>query len=101
VTQDGRKGPQERTLDTQSTGVTPPVVLRRLEAADEVALIDRVAHGDNVAFEILFRSYYPRISRFLERMVRRPQLIDEVLNDTMLVVWRKADTFNLRSTVST
>lgn len=68
---------------------------------DEVALVGRVAGGDMAAFETLFRRYYPRLRRFLEQMTRRPQLVDEVLNDTMLVVWRKAGTFNLRSKVST
>jgi RNA polymerase sigma-70 factor (ECF subfamily) len=34
-------------------------------------------------------------------MMRQPHLVDEVVNDTMLVVWRRAETFNLRSKVST
>jgi RNA polymerase sigma factor (sigma-70 family) len=71
------------------------------DAADEIALIRQVAGGDATAFETLFRRYYPRLRRFLERMTRRPQLVDEIVNDTMLVVWRKADTFNLRSRLST
>ncbi len=71
------------------------------DAADEIALIRKVAGGDMTAFETLFRRYYPRLRRFLERMTRRPQLVDEIVNDTMLVVWRKADTFNLRSKLST
>ena len=64
-------------------------------------LIERIARGDTVAFESLFRRYYPRVRRFLEKTTRRGQLIDEVLNDTMLVVWRKAGTFDLRSRAST
>ena len=70
-------------------------------AADEVALIGRVASGDVKAFETLFRRYYPRLRRFLEQMTRRPQLVDEILNDTMLIVSRKAHSFNLRSRLST
>ena len=74
---------------------------RRAETADDVALIRQVACGEVPAFESLFRRYKPRIRRFLELKTWRPQLIDEILNDTMLVIWRKAGTFNLRSTVST
>jgi RNA polymerase sigma factor (sigma-70 family) len=74
---------------------------RRLEAPDDLALIERVACGDTSAFDSLFRRYGPRLRRFLERLTRRPQLIDEILNDTMLVIWRRAGTFNLRSKVST
>jgi RNA polymerase sigma factor (sigma-70 family) len=74
---------------------------RLADAADEIALIGQVAGGDMTAFETLFRRYYPRLRRFIEQKTRRPQLVDEVLNDTMLVVWRKAGTFNLRSKLST
>ena len=68
---------------------------------DEAALVARVAGGDVAAFEKLFRRYHPRLRRFVERTTRSPHLVDEVVNDTMLVVWRKAEKFNLRSKVST
>ena len=64
---------------------------------DEVELINRVAAKDGTAFETLYRGYYPRLRRFIERVTRRPQIVDEVVDDTMLVVWRKASTYNLRS----
>lgn len=68
---------------------------------DDLVLIDRVARGDRVAFDLLFRRYGPRLRRFLERTTQRPHLIDEILNDTMLVIWRKAGSFDVRSKVST
>jgi len=68
---------------------------------DEVALVSRVASGDVAAFDALFRRYAPRLVRFLGRTTRGPQLIDEIVNDTMLVVWRRAGTFNRGSKVST
>jgi RNA polymerase sigma factor (sigma-70 family) len=68
---------------------------------DEVALLRRVASKDRYAFDLLYRSYYRRLTRFLEQTTRTPQLIDEILDDTMLVVWRKAPTFNGESRVST
>jgi RNA polymerase sigma-70 factor (ECF subfamily) len=67
----------------------------------EACLLGRVAGGDRLAFEALYRAYFPRLGRFLQRMTRSTQLIEEVVNDTMLVVWRKADTFNGSSKVST
>jgi RNA polymerase sigma factor (sigma-70 family) len=67
----------------------------------EVALIGRIVYGDGAAFEALYHCFYPRLRRFLERLTRRPQLVEEILNDTMLVVWRKAHTYNQQSTVST
>jgi RNA polymerase sigma factor (sigma-70 family) len=74
---------------------------RSAASRDEAALMRRVAHGDGAAFEKLYGCYYPRLRRFLERVTRRPQLVEEILNDTMLVVWRKAHTYDLSSKVST
>jgi RNA polymerase sigma-70 factor (ECF subfamily) len=70
-------------------------------ADKEARLIDRVARGDMRAFEDLYRIYYPRLSRFLLNITRRPQLVEEVLSDTLMVVWRRSDDFNGRSKVST
>jgi len=68
---------------------------------DEALLLTRIAAGDRAAFEALYRCYFPRLRRFLERVTRRPQMVEEILNDTMLVVWRKAESYNGQSKVST
>ena len=75
--------------------------LRATTNQDEAALLLRIADKDRAAFEALYRNYYRRLWRFLEPLTRRPQLIDEILDDTMLVVWTKAATFNGASRVST
>lgn len=67
----------------------------------EVELLRRIAQLDRGAFDLLYRAYYRRLSRFLEQITRRPHLTEEILNDTMLVVWRKAPTYNGASRVST
>jgi RNA polymerase sigma-70 factor (ECF subfamily) len=75
--------------------------LRRATDAPDAALVSRVAAGDMRAFEQLYRSYHPRLGRFLALMTSRRSLVEEVLNDTMLVVWRRAATYNQTSKVST
>ena len=70
-------------------------------SADEAALLRRIAAGDRAAFDTLYRAYFPRLTRFLERVMRRSHAVEEVLNDAMVVVWRKADSFNGESKVST
>ena len=69
--------------------------------ADEAVLISRIAAEEVAAFEALYRLYFPRLTRFLRGVTRRSALADEVLDDTMLVVWRKAGTFDASSKVST
>ena len=73
----------------------------RLASDDEARLLQRMAAGDRRAFERLYRSYYPRLTRFLSNLVRSPEIVEEVLNDTLMAVWRKPDSFNGGSKVST
>ena len=70
-------------------------------AVDEVRLLDRIGERDLRAFEELYRIYHPRLTRFLLNFLRRPQLAEEAVNDTMMVVWRQPDRFNGTSKVST
>jgi len=83
--------------------ITPDIAspASRSSIDEDVMLLSRVACKDMDAFELLYRGYYRRLTRFLEKVTRRPQLTDEILDDTMLVVWRKAATFNGESRVST
>ena len=67
----------------------------------ERRLIGRVAVGDLRAFEQFYRAYHARLTRFLDRMTRQRVLVEEVLNDTMLVVWNRSDRFDGSSKVST
>jgi len=70
-------------------------------AQEDVRLIERIVHRDLRAFETLYRAYHPRLTRFLTNMLRRPHLVEEALNDTMMVVWKRPEKFNGTSKVST
>ena len=72
-----------------------------LKEPDEVRLIVSIAAGNRRAFETLYRLYFPRLARFLERITHSIVLIEEIVNDTMFVVWRRAATFDRSCKVST
>lgn len=72
-----------------------------LDAADEAGLMARIARRDTRAFERLYQVYHPRLTRFLTAMTRRPPLVEEVLNDTMMLVWNRPERFNGASRLST
>ena len=57
-------------------------------------LIVRLCQQDEKALELLYRHYYSRLFRFIARVTRREELIDEIINDVMYVVWEKAATYN-------
>jgi RNA polymerase sigma-70 factor (ECF subfamily) len=69
--------------------------------ASDVRMISQVAGGDRHVFEVLYRCYFSRLTRFLNGMTRSVQLIEEIVNDTMLVVWQKAHRFDGTCKVST
>jgi len=85
----------------------PSLAAIRLDAAAErragalSALLQASAGGDLKAFEALYRLQHPRLARFLRRVTARPDVIDEVINETMWVVWRKAASFRGDSSVDT
>jgi RNA polymerase sigma-70 factor (ECF subfamily) len=67
----------------------------------QIAQLNAVAAHDREAFDQLYRECYPRLMDFLARLVGHGGLAEEVVNDTMYVVWSRATTFAGRSKVST
>ena len=64
-------------------------------------LLALIREGDVRAFESMYREYHAQLARFLLRLTRRPQVAEEVLNDTMLVLWHRPDSFRGASKLST
>ena len=85
----------------RNADIKVPVALSCATESNEARLISRIVEGDRHAFDILYRCYFPRLTRFLNRMTRSAQLIEEIVNDTMLVVWQRGHTYDLSSKVST
>jgi len=69
--------------------------------ANDALLLARVCDKDIRAFEELYRRYHTRLSRFLLKLIHRPVLVEDVLNETFIVVWDRAHTFGGASKVST
>ncbi len=67
----------------------------------ELDLLRQVVAHDRAAFKELYLIYHRRLARFLMRMTSRHDLIEEVINDTLWTVWRKAADFRGESLVST
>ena len=67
----------------------------------EHELLLRVADGDRDAIADLYRIYQPRLFKFVFRLTQSYSESDELVNDIMLIVWRKARSFRGDSKVST
>jgi len=68
---------------------------------EELLLIRRVAAGDRLAFERLYRRYAPPLARYLMKRLHQHALVEEVLDDVMLVVWQNAARFAPTARLST
>jgi RNA polymerase sigma-70 factor (ECF subfamily) len=73
---------------------------QQADATDRM-LLERMAAGDRVALGVMYRGYHGRLCRFLSRLTRRPDVIEEVINDCFWIAWQKAGTFHGDSRVST
>lgn len=67
----------------------------------ERELLCRISAGDRDAFRQLYLRYYRRLARFLARLVYRYEDAEEIINDTLWVVWQRAGEFRNASRVST
>lgn len=75
---------------TPSAATSPP-------PAEMSGLIVRIAeHADRVAFTQLFQFFAPRVKAFLLRRGATMTAADELVQDILLTVWRKAGSFDPR-----
>ena len=79
----------------------PAANAARSGSAADLRLLERIKQGDLDAFQCLYQDFQPRLTRFLMNLVHHPQLVEEVLDDTLLVVWDKAASFKGESKLST
>ena len=68
---------------------------------EEAALLARAATGDRDAFRKLYCLYHRRLHRFLGRLTGDRDLSEEIINDTMLIVWQQCGQFRGESLAST
>jgi RNA polymerase sigma-70 factor (ECF subfamily) len=71
------------------------------EGASDIILLQRVAKGDRTAFAELYRRLQRPLFGYLMKLVREREMVEDVLNETLMEVWRQAARFEGRSSVST
>ncbi len=67
----------------------------------ERELLRRISAGDRDAFRDLYVRYHRRLARFLARLTRSREDAEEIINDTLWIVWQRAGDFRNASRVST
>lgn len=68
---------------------------------EDLVLMRRVAARDRQAFEMLYQRYARRLAGYLTKLLHQQELVEEVLDDVMLVVWQNAARFDPTARFST
>lgn len=74
------------------------------DVADDMAdarLLEKIAAGDRLALRKFYFQYHRRLQRFLATVSSDTLMMEEIINDTLLAVWRGAASFRGDSRVST
>jgi RNA polymerase sigma-70 factor, ECF subfamily len=79
---------------TASDGVPSLRPAQTRDEDEDLRLIRAVAERDRRAFERLYYRLAPAIGRYVHRLLRRRDLVDEVVNDVMLAIWQGAARFD-------
>ena len=86
---------------SSATAALPALAAAAGETSSDVILVNRIAAGDRLAMQALFARHRTSIYRWLLRFVSNETLAEDVLSEVFLDVWRQADRFEGRSSVST
>ncbi|HVL72886.1 MAG TPA: sigma-70 family RNA polymerase sigma factor [Beijerinckiaceae bacterium] len=70
-------------------------------AVSDEALVRRIADGERLAMQTLFGRHHVRIYRFALRITGDQAAAEDVVSEVFFDVWRQADRFEGRSSVST
>jgi RNA polymerase sigma factor (sigma-70 family) len=85
---------------TRQPPAQKPAIAGTPDAEDDV-LIRRIAARDPEAFTMLYQRYAPRLAGFLRPRLVRLDLVDDVLQETLSVVWQDAARFRGQAQLST
>jgi RNA polymerase sigma-70 factor, ECF subfamily len=85
----------------QATAVAAPALAAAAQTSADELLVDRIASGDRRAMQALFARHRTSVYRWLLRFVSDAALAEDLLSEVFLDVWRQADRFEARSSVST
>jgi RNA polymerase sigma-70 factor, ECF subfamily len=82
---------RERELARRNREAVERADLR--DPAVQRSAVAGIRAGDVAAFELVFRSYRPALTRMATRIVSSPETASDVVQDVFLKVWRTRDTW--------
>lgn len=100
---DAVTSPPDRTaVGTPAHLARPGAIPAAGDSPDRTADIDlltRIGHGDERAFEALFRVHYAGLVRFAESLLHARELAEDTVQDVLLNLWRQRETVRIEDSV--
>lgn len=59
-----------------------------IKLSDEL-ILSRIKDGDNRAFDILFRKYYPQLFAFANKFIQDEDISKDIVQEVFILVWEK------------
>jgi RNA polymerase sigma-70 factor (ECF subfamily) len=84
-----------------AAAAVPAIAATAQDASSDATLVSRIAAGDKLAMQALFARHRTLVYRWLLRFVGNETNAEDLLSEVFLDVWRQADRFEGRSSVST
>ena len=72
-----------------------------MAAESDLSLLRRIGAKDRRAFEALYHRYDRRLFAYILKLTRQADMVEEILNDVLLAVWKGASSYDGRSQPST
>src|SRR5215813_12233760 len=86
-------------------GLVPGIAAERRPPAakdnSDETLIAKIAAGNRLAMQVLFARHHARVYRFILRLLGSEAVAEDLTSEVFLGVWRQADRFEARSSVTT
>ena len=70
------------------------------DSGRDLELLRQIAQNDRKAIALLYQRHHLRLYRYLLRFVKNEAVAEELVNETFLIVWQSAGSFEGRSQVS-
>lgn len=68
--------------------------------ATDRQLFKSIKQGDEVAFELLFKSYYAQLCQVANSLINNKMIAEEIVSDVFFSIWEKRETITIQTNVS-
>lgn len=66
----------------------------------ERKLFEKLRSGDEVAFKVIYNKYVPRLFYFIHEYISQSDMVENIVQDTLMVLWDKRTTLSDETNLS-